>query len=59
MADEQMIVRQGAADMEQRAAPEVLEVERGSRGIAEDSLGQAIVDAAAAVEMAQERDCIA
>lgn len=59
VADEQMIVRQGALHVEQRATPEALEIEGGSRRIAKGAAGQAIIDAAAAVEMAQEGDCIA
>jgi hypothetical protein len=58
VADEQMIVRQGAVHVEQRAAPEALEIEGWSCRIAKGAAGQAIVDASAAVEMAQERDCI-
>jgi hypothetical protein len=53
-----MIVGQGAAHLEQRAASEILEIEGGARRIAEGPAGQAIIDAAAAIEMAQERDRI-
>jgi hypothetical protein len=58
MADEQMIVRQGAGDVEQRPAPEALEIEGRPRRIAKGPAGQAVVDASATVEMTQERDCI-
>jgi hypothetical protein len=58
VADEQMLVRQRAPHMEQRSAPETLEIEGWSRRIAKSPLRQAVVEAAAAVKVAKEGDCI-
>src|SRR5262249_42363033 len=59
MADEQMIDRQGAADVEQRPALEAAEVERRTRRIAHRPAAQPVVDPAATIEMGEEGNRIA
>jgi hypothetical protein len=59
VADEHMIGRQSAFDLEERTAAKVPEVEARAEWAAYDPSGQAVVDASAGLEMAQERNCIA
>jgi len=59
MADEQVVDRHGAADVEQRPALEATEVERRTRRIADRPAGQSVVDPTAAIEMGEEGNRVA
>jgi hypothetical protein len=58
VADEQIIHRHRAANPEERAALEVLEIEAGTCRIAHDIAGEPIVNPATSVKVAEKGDRI-